>query len=224
MASVKEVETVFGPRPKAISEAIAELASDYQRKAAVVERLLSQYESHKNNVVQTEQSILVQEKAQAILLKLEEVWRKDFEKGIEQVVTEGVELVFGKGSAFHIDTQQRAGASAITFEIETPQALTEIHEAEGGSLVQVVSFLLRLILVKASVPPLRQVIILDEPFEGVHAENVPLVALLVRKMVDESQIQVIMVTQNEKYMEYADKVYDVTKTKGVASVRELEAG
>ena len=206
-----------------VSKKVATLWDEWNRKQAVAERVKQQLAGYTLHLGISQDQLVVQEKAQAILLALEEAWRKDFERGIEQVVTEGVELVFGKGSAFSIDTQVRGGSSAITFEIESPQARTEIHEAEGGSLVQVVSFLLRLILVKASVPPMRQVILLDEPFEGVHSDNVPLVALLVRKMVDESNIQVIMITQNETYLEYADRGYDITKHKGVASARELEA-
>jgi ABC-type lipoprotein export system ATPase subunit len=85
----------------------------------------------------------------------------------------------------------------------------------------VVSFLLREILVKAATPPMRQTIMLDEAFEGVHAENVPLVALLVSKMVEDSGIQIIMVTQNPVYTEYADAVYDITKKLGVASARRV---
>lgn len=225
MSSIKEVEILFDqtPRVKRISEALGKLADEYRRKVAVGERVKAQLEEHAKAKAAADKELVVQEKAQAILLKLEEVWRKDFERGIEQVVTEGIELVFGRGDEFLINTQVRAGASAITFEIENASSHAEIQDSQGGSLVQVVSFLLRLILVKASIPPMRQVIILDEPFEGVHAENVPLVATLVRKMVDDSNIQVIIVTQNEKYMEYADRAYDITKKKGVASARRLEA-
>lgn len=224
MPSVREVDAAFDQNPRVVvlSKALNALSDEYNRKVAVAERVKAQMDAHSAALAQAEKDLEVQEKAQAVLLKLEEVWRKDFERGIEQVVTEGIELVFGRGSEFIIDTQVRAGASAITFEIETATSRDEMQDSQGGSMTQVVSFLLRIILVKASVPPMRQVIILDEPFEGVHQENVPLVAALVRKMVDDSNIQVIMVTQNVNYAEYADRVYDITKRKGVASARELK--
>jgi IS4 transposase len=204
-----------------ISKRLTEMSDDYKRRAAVAERIRLQLTSRETALVTHAEQLLVQEKAQAILVKLEEVWRKDFERGIEQVVTEGLELVFGRGSDFFIDTQVKGGASSITFDIETPEVRCEIQESQGGSLVQVVSFLLREILVKAATPPMRQTILLDEAFEGVHAENVPLVALLVSKMVEDSGIQIIMVTQNPVYTEYADAVYDITKKLGVASARRV---
>lgn len=225
MPSVREAAGVLPElaRVNTIAVAVSQLTEDYKRKVAVVERITQQLERAKEEKDAVSAAIDVQEKAQAILLALEENWRKDFERGIEQVITEGLEIVFGKGLAFHIDTNIRAGASSITFEVETPTAQTEIQDAEGGSLVQVVSFLLRLILIKASRPAMRQVVVLDEAFAGIDEDNVPLVALLVRKMADDSDVQVIMVTHDRHYMEVADKVFEIYRHKGTATARELEA-
>lgn len=210
-------------RVSRISDAINRLCTDYERKLAVMERLQEQLASLKREEARLIEASEVEEKAQAVLLKLEDVWRKDFEKGIEAVITDGINLVFGTQYAFVLATKVERGASAIEFSIETPTAEVGVEEAVGGSMVQVISFLLRVILIKAARPPLRPVIILDEAFNAVSEEFQANVGLLLRKVVEESGVQIIMVAHERKFVEYADVAYEAQSHKGVCRFRLLEA-
>lgn len=194
---------------------------------AVATRLKQQLVGHEKSEVELLSSIETHEKAQVVLLALEEAWRKDFEKSVETVVSEGIRLVFGdEDLEFKVVTSIKAGSSAVEFELETADGTVQnIMESEGTSIAEVVSFLLRVLLILAHKPALRKVIILDEPFKGVSAKNMPAFQQLLRKIVDESGIQVIMVTHDMSHLEYADVVYEVTKpTKGPATVRRRDEG
>jgi DNA repair exonuclease SbcCD ATPase subunit len=192
------------------------LAEDHGRRLAVANRIQQQLESAKGRRRSSESELELEEKAQQVLLALEEVWRKDFERNIEEIITEGIQLVFGDDLDFIVETKVERGASAIEFFIERNESTIDI-DSDGGSMVQVVSFILRLILIKAHRPQLRQFVAIDEAFNGVDENHMPAVGSLLRKMVDESRVQILFVTHNPVFIEYADVVYEITKNKGVAS-------
>lgn len=222
MASLKQVELAFDqlPRFNRLTEQLQALSDDYSRRLAVAERLIQQRNSAEMQKATQMTGLETAEKAQQILLALEDIWRKDFEKSIEEIVGEGLRLVFGDDTDFIVETKTERGASAIDFVIETNQGEVD-PDAEGGSFIQVVSFLLRLIFIKAHRPALRQVVVLDESLNAVSEEYQEATAQLLRKMVDESGVQIILVTHNRIFTEYADVVYEVTKTKGVGHVKRL---
>lgn len=209
-------------RASVVSKRIEAIANDYQRKLAVVERLQTQFDvasaDEKRFLTQVEQ----EEKAQAVLLALEAAWRKDFEKSVEQVVTEGIQLVFESNDYFTVITKVERGASAIEFELETEDGIVQnILEGDGASIGQVVSFLLRVLLILAHKPALRKIVILDEPFVGLHDDRLPRLQTLLRKIVDETGVQLIMVTHNNSFIDVGDVTYEVKKTKGIGRVERI---
>jgi DNA repair exonuclease SbcCD ATPase subunit len=209
-------------RASVISKRLEATAENYQRKLAVVERLQAQYAAASAEEKKFLTQVGLEEKAQAVLLALEAAWRKDFEKQVEEVVTEGIQLVFDSNDYFTLITKVERGASAIEFELETADgAVQNIMDGDGASIGQVVSFLLRILLILAHKPALRKVIILDEPFVGLRANRLPALQELLRKIVDETGIQLIMVTHNESFIDVADVAYEVTKTKGIGRVEKI---
>lgn len=212
-------------RAERVAREITRLSNLQRERVAVVTRLKQQLTGHERKEQELESSIEVYEKAQAVLLALEESWRKNFERSVERIVTEGIQLVFGDDLDFKVVTSVKAGASAVEFELETPDGIIDnLLDAEGRSVAEVVSFLLRILLILSFRPQLRKVIILDEPFGGISSKRMPAFQQLLRKMVTETGIQVIMVTHDMSHLEYADIVYEVTKpNKGPAVVRRRDA-
>lgn len=166
----------------------------------------------------------VEEKAGAVLLLLEENWRKDFERGVSEAVSDGLSMVFGEDLEFLVESGVRAGQSAVKFSLLTPNGPVDIVNAEGGSLAQVCGFLLRVILLLAFQPPMRRIVVLDEAFSGVSEDNVPQLGALLREIVDETGIQIILVTHDPRFGEQADTVYEVERATGAktATVTRLK--
>ena len=208
-------------RAERLAQHISRLATLQAEQTAVARRLKTQLSSFEAREKELDTEIEVYEKAQAVLLALEEAWRKDFEKSVETIISEGIRLVFGDEDLdFTVVTSVKAGASAVSFELEMADGVvTDIMDAEGRSIAEVVSFLLRVLLILAHKPALRKVIILDEPFGGISAKRMPFFQQLLRKIVEESGVQIIMTTHDMTHLEYADVVYEVKKpTKGPAVV------
>lgn len=216
MASLNE-------RAAMVSTVLQKAVTLLKQQQAVSMRLHQQLDAMTKIQEELALDIEYQEKAQAILLALEEAWRKDFERSVEGIITEGIQLVFGDDSVFKVVTSVKAGASAINFELETPDGnIQNILDSEGASVAQVVSFLLRVLLILSHKPALRKVIILDEPFVGISARVRPNFQTLLRRIVDDTGIQLIMVTHDPSYVDLADIVYEVKKDKGVATVKCIQ--
>ncbi len=159
---------------------------------------------------------------QQLALALEGEWRKTFEASLEEVVSDGLTLVFGEDMYLHIKSSVKNGASAVSFSLETAYGETAFMGKVGGSAIELTSFLLRLMVTLAHRPELRRVILLDEAFGGFNEENVPYVAQLLRQLVLDTGIQIIFVTQDRQYGEVADVVLDVQRVKDVGKVVVLK--
>ena len=70
--------------------------------------------------------------------------------------------------------------------------------ASGGGVVDVAAFALRLSCLMLSKPPLRRLLVLDEPFKFVSAEHRDRIQTLLRTLAEEMRIQILMVTHIEQ--------------------------
>lgn len=157
-----------------------------------------------------------------ILAAMETAWRKGFEGALTSMVSRGLTLVLGEPTRFVIRSKQRAGTPSLEFQLEQNGLELDIMEAKGGTLVNLVNFLLRLAVVLAAQPPLRKVLILDEAFAHVSAEYVPALADLLRQLCDETGVQFILVTHDTAYMDAADIVYEVTQKHGISTYEKVK--
>jgi ABC-type molybdenum transport system ATPase subunit/photorepair protein PhrA len=71
-------------------------------------------------------------------------------------------------------------------------------EEDSGGVVDVASFVLRLSCLMLSKPPLRRLIVLDEPFKFVSVEYRDNVRAMLEKLAKDFKIQFIMVTHIEE--------------------------
>lgn len=215
----------LAPRAKQIARKLQDASIELSKRIAVGESLLQRGALLEAEIAALTEEAALEEQVGAILLLLEENWRKDFERGVSAAVSEGLTMVFDEELEFRIRGGVRAGQSAVSFELMTPNGPVDIVKAEGGSLAQVCGFLLRVILLLAFQPPLRRIVVLDEAFSGVSESNVPQLGALLREIVDETGVQIILVTHDPRFGEQADTVYEVERAPGAktASVTRLKS-
>ncbi len=157
-----------------------------------------------------------------ILRSMEGDWRKGFHKSLETLVSDGLSVVFGEPLVVRIDDDERAGASTVNFKLVKDGVETGIMDAQGGGYVVVVAFLFRVLLILASVPPLRRILILDEPFAHVSPEFRQPLAEMIAELLERLDFQVIMVTQEREYVDAADVAYEFGIEGGVTTTRQIK--
>ena len=191
-----------------------------QTRAAEAAGYAGRAEDHVTELAKTCEGLERQQKlleeVGVILASMEHAWRKGFEEALTSMVSRGLTLVLGEQTRFTLRSKSRGGTPGLEFSLEQGGVEMDIMEAKGGTIVNLVNFLLRLAVILAAQPPLRRVIVLDEAFAHVSAEYVPALAALIRELCDETNCQVILVTHDPAFADTADVVYEVTQARGVS--------
>lgn len=142
-----------------------------------------------------------------LLHAMEESWQRAFQQSVANIISEGLSYVFGEELEVKITPTTKGDVSALEFTLYKDGVEEDIVEGQGGGYINVLAFLLRVLLIVASRPPLRRIIIMDEPFAMVSQEYRAPLAELVRALVDRLDFQIVMVTHEPEYAEVADVLH-----------------
>lgn len=138
---------------------------------------------------------------------------------VENLLTYGLQTAFPEQHlACRLEASTKRGAQAI--EVRLVHATTggtvdaPILEAFGGGPASVISFLLRLLVVRRT--KLAPVLLLDEPFAFVSAEYVDGVAKLLRELAEKLGLTIVLVTHQPAFLEVAHVAYRISQHEGAA--------
>lgn len=164
------------------------------------------------------------EKTAILLSQLGEQRQESAQRQIEQLVTRGLQTIFGEELSFHVVQTVRAKASNVDFIVRSTLedgsvVDTPVMDARGGGLAATVGFLLRLVVLLLSGRK-DTTLVLDETFAHVSDEYVGRLAEFLREVVDKTSIQVVMVTHQAAFTEPADVVYRFSLKDGTTRVHK----
>jgi DNA repair exonuclease SbcCD ATPase subunit len=153
----------------------------------------------------------------AVLRGLEVDYRERLQKRLSAVVSQAVSAVFDEDIKVLIENATFRGVTSMAIMIEQDGLKTDIFSAKGGTLVDIVAFALRVLMVIWS--GLQRVVVLDEPFAHVNGEEYRLRAAdLLRELHRQLDVQFIVVAHELEMIDVADVAYEITKVPGFASV------
>jgi predicted ATPase len=143
---------------------------------------------------------------------LAEAQRRDLEQRVEALVDYGVQTVFGPTYRFKLESELRGKAVRTEFFLVEDELKLPLLDATGGGVGDVVSFLLRVVILCLVRPVQRRVLVLDEPFKFVSASHFQTLAGLIQELSASLGIQLIMVTHKPELLDAATTVVRVRKT------------
>jgi len=148
------------------------------------------------------------ELCKAILIKVGEDTQKELKKYIEETTTMALQTVYGDDYEFLIefDYTKRDQIEIRFFIKHLGIKLEPRKDTCGGGVIDVCSFALRMICLTLEEPDVAAVLILDEPFKNVSAKYVPLVGQTIVDIADLLNLQIIMVTHIEGFIETANNL------------------
>lgn len=143
---------------------------------------------------------------------------------LDDMITSGMAAVFPNDTdyVFKADFVQRRGQTEIDLLLSDAQGhRIRPSDQDGGGLVDVVAFLLRVALWTLG-RDTRPVIILDEPFRNLHGrEDQQRASELIRHLSERLGLQFIIITGEDEGPELlagADRVIAVHKIKGISKI------
>lgn len=178
----------------------------------------------KNQIQQAETLIQDLEKVSALLASISEDKQTDAQNKIENLVTQGLQKIFGQDWSFHVVPSMHGKTPIVEFKVRTKVQNrileTSVLDARGAGLASVVGFLLRLVLILLSGK--SSVLILDETFANLSDSYIPNLIDFIREIVDKTNLQIIMVTHEPRFADVADKCYQFTlDEKGLTQVASI---
>lgn len=134
---------------------------------------------------------------------------------VEALVTSGLQAIFEESLSFHLVESTSRQTPQIDFLIKThlPDGSsfdTDVLSARGGGLAAVVGLLLRVVLIlltRSTAKKAPDVLVLDETLAHLSREYLDAAGQFLRTLVNQTGLQILMVTHQPELVEFADKVY-----------------
>ena len=147
----------------------------------------------------------------ALFTSYSEAEHDELRQRIESLVTFGLQCVFGDELSFRVKPGTKAGQAILEFAvvsmIEGEEVETDVMEARGGGLAAIIGFVLRVVVLSLGPDTSRRFLLLDETFGMVSAEYQEPLSSLLRQLVDQTGLQILLVTHAPKVGLEADLVY-----------------
>lgn len=147
--------------------------------------------------------------------------RKLLESRVQSLVDQGLKRVFGPGYEFQVASELVGKQIKTRFYVVFNGIRMSLLDSVGGGIADVVSFLLRIVLLVLRRPIQRKLLILDEPFKWVSAAHMSSLSDLITELSDTLDLQLIFVTHRPELVECATTVVRVRKD-GFGSKADVE--
>ena len=140
---------------------------------------------------------------------------------VELLVTQGLRDIFDDPTIqFNINFITKRNQVEAEFDlsrVDTNPIRGEILITYGGGIADVISISLRIIIMQLM--NLKGPLILDEPGKNVSAQHVGAFGKFLTEVSKQFDRQIILITHNEKLMEFATNTIEVHQKKGVSYIR-----
>lgn len=128
---------------------------------------------------------------------------------IESIISDGLKLVFGEDLKLVIERKEGARGDSYRILVKQGDVVGPPIDTMGGGVVNVISFLLRVIMIQRF--RLSKFIVLDESFNNVSADFLPKVSKMLRSLCDDHGYTILSITQAPLLACSANRVIRVEK-------------
>jgi len=151
------------------------------------------------------------DKAASLIQKVAQETQSNIVFHIGNIVDKALETVFQDEYKFNFNfVQKRGKVEAEYFLIRNDGTEVDIINGAGGGVIDIVSFALRIAVWTLS-NNVQNVIVLDEPFRFLSQDLQERAGEILKELSDKLKLQFIIVTHNDKLMNYADKLFVIEK-------------
>lgn len=175
-----------------LRERVAKLDLKHQ---SVVARLASEQEAHDEAVAVADSAKVAQAAAQNIAMALQQ----QAHQRISSVVTRCLAAVFDEPYEFKIQFEQKRGKTEAVLLFEREGLVIDPLTAAGGGVIDLAAFALRLSVLMLARPPVRRLIVADEPFKHLSKGYRQKARQLLVSLSEELGFQFIMVTHDPAF-------------------------
>jgi len=172
----------------------------------------------KNNLVNLEEALDVMNVVGILA-------QSEFKAVFEKLITQALHYVFGENYSFEMESVIARNQPEIRMYAiidDRRYLLKDADDDLGFGVVDVCSFVLRLVCWAIKYPVTRNVFVIDEPCRNLDGERLVLFGDVLRNLSEMFDTQYIITTHRTKLMELADARFNVSKIKGISHIEKVE--
>lgn len=197
---------------------IQSLRRIFEQKTGEKNQIERTLEETKKEVKELKRDLRRHEQAQEVIRQVALKTQQQLQFHISDIATMALEAVFDDPYQLIVEFIQRRNKTECDLYFSRDGEKIDPLSATGGGAVDVASFALRVASWSMSVPRTRNTLILDEPFRYLSSNLLPKASEMLKEVSDKLGLQIIMVTHADELIESADKVFAVSKKKGISKV------
>jgi DNA repair exonuclease SbcCD ATPase subunit len=163
----------------------------------------------------------VLDQASETLKRIGEQKKKATIEMFERVVTLAVKEVFGFDYRFAIEVSAEKKVLTKFKLIDSKGLELDIMTSCGGGIVDVVSFVLKALMLASIRPKRDPVMFMDERFAHLSREYLPKMAQLLKSLSEQLGIKFVLVTHQPEFLEVATNGYLLGKTPAGTEFKKL---
>ena len=163
---------------------------------------------------------LKQEKALAFVKEIAFQTQQQLEYHINDMVSHGLNSVFNDVFDFVVNFVKKRGKIECDLFFKKGKNLIDPLTYSGLGAADIAAFALRCASWSIA-KKYRNVFLLDEPLKHLSNDKHMLAGKMIKELAKQLGLQIIMVTHSKKMVEFADKVFEVTKTGKISKVKEI---
>lgn len=158
-------------------------------------RLATEKEAEEEEVLRKAKArVVATTEAQSLLQELAKTVQQEAHNRIAAVVSKCLEIVFDEPYEFRINFEKKRGKTEAKLQFTKDGEEFDPMDETGGGIVDIGAFAARVACLVLHKPPLRRLMIMDEPFRFVSVEYRERVQQMLLFLSDEMGIQFVMVT------------------------------
>lgn len=192
---------------------------------------IQQLEETKREADMSKEKLLAKQEtekeARELLLALSDyIKESDPTKAMTTVVTDVLKKLFSEDIvSFNIETVEKRNQLETYFTITRMYGKGKVTQpimvTSGGGLIDVVFMMIRIILLVNHPSKPRRVLFADEPMKNLSVEKRGIFMELLKQICKEFEIQIIMTTHEQEYIESADQVIRFSLRGGETHAEEM---
>lgn len=184
----------------------------YQQSKGMKIQIEKDLESNKSHLDEMNLRMKRLEDAQTFLQKVAQETQEHLKFKIEDIVNLALETCFPHEYSFRLNFNISRGKTEaeLVFLSQSSDRLIDPMNASGGGVVDIACFALRIASYVLE-QGIDNVIVLDEPMKFVSKDLLDSAGEILKVLSTKLGLQIIMVTHENKFIDIADKVFEVKK-------------
>jgi DNA repair exonuclease SbcCD ATPase subunit len=189
------------------------------KKVTEKEVLTKQFKDKQDEIETAQNNYNDLVEARRLISEAARMTQSQFKAFVESLVTMAIQGVFPEeGYKFVVDFDLKSNRSEINLLVQQGDKEPYLpRDEQGGALLEIIAFALKVVLWSLEKPKSRNTFIMDEPFHFCGALT-PLAVSMMNEISKELNIQIIMVTHDDRLKDISERCWQVNRVRGEQSI------